>query len=184
METESYQKTGRGGAGNFYSKHDIEEATKHTAEVSKETHNDLEDSYVLSLELQDGSNSSIFQLDLEAQSQTGRAPIESSENLHSDYTISGRGGAGNFWRKEDIVAGSPSSSDTPISIKPSTIPNIGYSGRGGIGNIRSGEVEKLREDMEARAAEARQRAHDEVVRDVEMGLKMPERAHLGAEKLE
>lgn len=45
-------------------------------------------------------------------------------------------------------------------------------------------MEKLREDMELNAAEARQRAHEEVVRDVEMGLKMPERAHLGAEKLE
>lgn len=37
MEAESYQNTGRGGAGNFYSKHDIEQATKHTAEVSKAT---------------------------------------------------------------------------------------------------------------------------------------------------
>ena len=35
MEPESYKKTGRGGAGNFYSKHDIEQATKNTAEVSK-----------------------------------------------------------------------------------------------------------------------------------------------------
>lgn len=85
------------------------------------------------------------------------------------------------------MGGNPSSSssaDASISINPSTIPKIGYSGRGGIGNIRSAEAEKLREDMELNAAAARQRAHEEVVRDVEMGLKMPERAHLGAEKLE
>ena len=76
--------------------------------------------------------------------------------------------------------------DVSVSIKPSTVTKIGYSGRGGVGNIRTGEVERLREETEAKvkAAEARQRAHDEVVRDVEMGLKMPERAHLGAEKLE
>lgn len=129
-------------------------------------------------------NRSFFQLDLEAQSKTVSAPIASSETTQSDYTISGRGGAGNFWRKEDNVGGNPSSSDAPLSIKPSTITNIGYSGRGGIGNVRTGEVEKLREQREAKAAEARQRAHDEVVRDVEIGLKMPERAHLGAEKLE
>ena len=128
-----------------------------------------------------------FQSDLEAQSQTVSAPIEGSETSQSSYTVSGRGGAGNYWRKEDNGGADPSSSssaDAPISINPSMIPKIGYSGRGGIGNIRSGEVEKLREDMELNAAAARQRAHEEVVRDVEMGLKMPERAHLGAEKLE
>lgn len=48
METESYKKIGRGGAGNFYSKQDIEEATKDTAEVSKETQNFLEHYYSLS----------------------------------------------------------------------------------------------------------------------------------------
>lgn len=43
MEAETYQKIGRGGAGNFYSKHDIEEATKHTAEVSNATQNDQQE---------------------------------------------------------------------------------------------------------------------------------------------
>ena len=51
MEPESYQKTGRGGAGNFYSKHDIEEASKHTAEVSKgnaqNSHTDTTTPYLL-----------------------------------------------------------------------------------------------------------------------------------------
>lgn len=78
----------------------------------------------------------------------------------------------------------PSSSGAPLSIRPSTVAKVGYSGRGGVGNFSSGEVDKLREETEAKAVEARQRAHDEVVRDVDMGLKMPERAHLGGEKLE
>lgn len=46
MEAETYKKTGRGGAGNYYSKHDIEEATKQIAEVSilpKESQNGLAD---------------------------------------------------------------------------------------------------------------------------------------------
>lgn len=33
MESESYRKIGRGGAGNFYSKQDIEEAARRAAEV-------------------------------------------------------------------------------------------------------------------------------------------------------
>ncbi len=31
MEPETYQKIGRGGAGNYYSKQDIDEATQHAA---------------------------------------------------------------------------------------------------------------------------------------------------------
>ena len=34
MTTETYHKVGRGGAGNFYSEEDIEEATGRTREVS------------------------------------------------------------------------------------------------------------------------------------------------------
>lgn len=76
----------------------------------------------------------------------------------------------------------PLSTITPSS----TATKVGgyYSGRGGIGNVRTAEVERLREEAQAKAKEARERAHDEVVRDVGMGLKMPERAHLGVEKLE
>lgn len=91
-------------------------------------------------------------------------------------------------RKEnDNDNGSHSSyADVPLSITPSSTAaaKVGYSGRGGIGNVRTAEVEKLREETEAKAREARERAHEEVVRDVGMGLKMPERAHLGVEKLE
>ena len=35
MSSEVYRKVGRGGAGNFYSKQDIEDATKNQNEVSR-----------------------------------------------------------------------------------------------------------------------------------------------------
>lgn len=60
---------------------------------------------------------------------------------------------------------------------------IGYSGRGGAGNLRNGDIEKKRVETAIRAKEARDRAHEEVVRDVEIGLKPPERAHLVGERL-
>lgn len=33
MESETYRKIGRGGAGNYYSKQDVEEAARRAAEV-------------------------------------------------------------------------------------------------------------------------------------------------------
>jgi hypothetical protein len=52
-----------------------------------------------------------------------------------------------------------------------TTTKVGYSGRGGAGNVRVGggvmeEEKKVKEERER-----------EVVRDVEMGLKVPERAY-------
>lgn len=104
---------------------------------------------------------------------------------------SGRGGAGNYIsRKEDgghdETPREKSASSVglpPLKITSNTGPaKVGFTGRGGAGNLRTGEAQ--REERETKAREARERAHEEVVRDVEMGLKMPERAHLSEEKVE
>lgn len=102
--------------------------------------------------------------------------------MRSEYAYSGRGGAGNF-RKDGHPGVSTDSSLRPIALREKTVPEIGYSGRGGAGNFRAGEIEKKRVEAEIRAKEARDRAHEEAVRDVEMGLKPPERAHLVSERL-
>ena len=59
---------------------------------------------------------------------------------------------------------------------------VGHFGRGGAGNYKNLEVERKR-DVEMEVLEAREKVHRRVVRDVEMGLKEPEKAHLGREGL-
>ncbi len=54
---------------------------------------------------------------------------------------------------------------------------VGYSGRGGAGNVRVGrDGMEEEEEEEKKRKEVREREM-EVVRDVEMGLKVPERAY-------
>jgi len=72
--------------------------------------------------------------------------------------------------------------DVTASLKESKPPGIGYYGRGGAGNYRSGNAEK-QEDEEG-ISEKQEKLHQQVVKDVESGLKEPEKAHLGGEKLE
>lgn len=104
----------------------------------------------------------------------------------SEYVNSGRGGAGNFFsRKEGIsAAGNPVSSDdkTPALTK-NTPPEVRYSGRGGAGNYNTAENERKRVEAEKVAEEARSQEYEMTVRDVELGLKAPEKAHLVTDRL-
>ena len=77
----------------------------------------------------------------------------------------------------------PESVNVTSSPQARTLTESGYSGRGGAGNYRTENTE-LKAAEERRATQRRERAREEVVRDVEMGLKEPEKAHLGNEKLE
>ena len=58
-------------------------------------------------------------------------------------------------------------------------PEAGHYGRGGAGNYR----ESISGPSEPEEREMQEMKRAEVVRDVEMGLKSPEKAHLGTEKL-
>ena len=110
-------------------------------------------------------------------------PIVSETNARrSEYAYSGRGGAGNIRKEGQPGAGTDSSPRSPAS-RETTVSEIGYSGRGGAGNFRAGEVEKKRVEAAIRAKEARDKAHEEIARDVEIGLKPPESAHLVSERL-
>ncbi|KAI4865881.1 hypothetical protein F4820DRAFT_277723 [Hypoxylon rubiginosum] len=122
-----YRRTGRGGAGNFYSQKDVEEATK-AADSSK---------------------------DLEAQKQHQQPPADeiptdpadppsqhttttTSDSNNGAYARTGRGGAGNFVDPVTAAASSPSSPPaSPSSTAtpaPATVARSGLSGRGGAGN--------------------------------------------------
>lgn len=62
-------------------------------------------------------------------------------------------------------------------------PELGSYGRGGAGNYRTPESEKSKKEKKD-TLEAKDKADQKVVRDMEIGLKEPEKAHLGKEGLE
>ena len=68
-------------------------------------------------------------------------------------------------------------------MKPGTTAEAAYSGRGGAGNFRGEALEKRRSEAIAREQEAEEQAYQETVKDVEQGLKSPEKAYLSSEKL-
>ena len=108
-----------------------------------------------------------------------------------DYAHTGRGGAGNWVAAPELRESEVYTARTiPLdAIAPAATPKskpTEYYGRGGAGNIVKGDEEKRRKANEEKMIDARRRREAEVVRDVEMGLKPPEKAYLGtgAEKLE
>ncbi|KAI1170738.1 hypothetical protein F4777DRAFT_101839 [Nemania sp. FL0916] len=173
--SEAYLRTGRGGAGNFYTQKDVEEA------VTKSHSEDPEAQKV---------PSSAAQLPVDS---TSTAPSVSAQQASAGgYARSGRGGAGNFvpasssssstattsippsWASSTnippststtISAPHPASGSSPTAFPPtSTARNVGtgtgsskYSGRGGAGNWAGEESEgtrRAKEEQERRRREA------------------------------
>lgn len=120
--------------------------------------------------------------DVEAQRHAANAAVEDLENQGRRLSTVGRGGAGNFTTRDVLAAGTTANVDVTPSLQENQPPELGHYGRGGAGNYRTPEPEKKREE-EKDALEAQEKAHQRVVKDVEMGLKEPEKAHLGREGL-
>ncbi|KAL8971711.1 MAG: hypothetical protein Q9183_000922 [Haloplaca sp. 2 TL-2023] len=149
MEPESYQKFGRGGAGNYYSKQDIKEVQKRAAE------------------------------DVEAQSTTA-AEFHASDAKQPEYVHSGRGGAGNYSSPLPNELERRRSIDLKPTTREVTVPEGGFYGRGGAGNLRASEGSS-KEEAEGQASETQKAGHHLAVEDVEKGLRAPEKAHLAKE---
>ncbi|KAI4185277.1 MAG: hypothetical protein LQ348_004394 [Seirophora lacunosa] len=145
MASETYQKFGRGGAGNYYSKQDIQEAREQTAS------------------------------DLEAQHSDAPEP-PNADATQPEYKHLGRGGAGNYTDASNATERKRSVDMTP-TMREHTVPEGGFYGRGGAGNLRGMEA-NLKEDAEQKASHAPKEAHEKAVREVEQGLRAPEKAHL------
>ena len=121
--------------------------------------------------------------DLEAQ---GNAPVASAEDVkraQSDYASSGRGGAGNYTSTAKLAAATAENTNVTPALQQAKPPEVGYCGRGGAGNYKGEDVEKRKEE-ERRASVIQEKAHQQVVKDVDAGLQEPQKAHLGSEKLE
>ncbi len=103
------------------------------------------------------------------------------ERARPEYAPTGRGGAGNYTSASKLATATKQNANITPSLQETKPPEIGHSGRGGAGNYRSTNVEKKNEDE--MGTELQERVYHQVVKDVEMGLKEPEKAHLVSEKL-
>ena len=103
------------------------------------------------------------------------------ERSKSEYAHSGRGGAGNYTETTTLAEATAQATDVTPALEETKPPQTGYYGRGGAGNYRIGNSESRENDM--KAMEAQDRLHQQVVKDVETGLKEPEKAHLGRQRL-
>ncbi|KAI4087562.1 MAG: hypothetical protein LQ339_008879 [Xanthoria mediterranea] len=146
MASDTYRKVGRGGAGNYYSSQDIQQAQKQAAE------------------------------DLEAQPIVVD-DLRATNAKEPEYIHSGRGGAGNYSTASD-AAERKRSVDMAPSTRERTVPEGGFYGRGGAGNLRGSDKGSSVDDAEIRASEVQKQAYEQTVQDVEKGLKAPEKAHL------
>lgn len=163
MMTESYVKAGRGGAGNFYTKQELEIASKAA------TLHDIES-----------------QSNHQTINDLTRADITS--NPPPEYLHTGRGGAGNWVQPKTLESKGFAQEESPNSTSTSsslfgTKRVAGQSkptyrgGRGGAGNYADYEAEeKARKEAEEKV---RVDVERRVERDVEAGLARPPRAYGG-----
>ncbi|TDZ24248.1 hypothetical protein Cob_v003031 [Colletotrichum orbiculare MAFF 240422] len=149
-----FRKVGRGGAGNFFSKKDVEDAQKASPE------------------------------DVEAQKDAATAattsPTSATTNP-SGYARAGRGGAGNFHEtaslpdaKQQEEAAGKTQAAVNASLARSSRSGGGASGRGGAGNYGESAVpgaETTDEDVRKEALEKK------IIEDVEAGLPMPPKTY-------
>ena len=123
-----------------------------------------------------------FPQDLEDQpgpAAAERVKGSDSESKGRQASTSGRGGAGNVTTRDVLAAGTTANVDVTPSLQENRPPDLGHYGRGGAGNYRSPELEKGKSGEKGDLEAQQQRAHEKVVRDVEMGLKEPEKVYLG-----
>lgn len=120
--------------------------------------------------------------DVEAQENSAQSQKVDPDASRPEYAHAGRGGAGNYFKPTAPAAATALPGDLSTSIKQDTIPEGGYLGRGGVGNFRGDPEKKISESI-AREREADEESYEKTVKDVEQGLKSPEKAHLSSEKL-
>ncbi|KAH7360571.1 hypothetical protein BKA65DRAFT_391243 [Rhexocercosporidium sp. MPI-PUGE-AT-0058] len=161
-----YRKVGRGGAGNYYSKQDIADATKNTGDIESQT----------------------------PSSPTTSTPSNTTSLPAPEYQHTGRGGAGNWVQPSSLqshgLSQQPEDTHSTATTRPAEAPAqrvMGSSkptyrgGRGGAGNYFDDGEERRRVEEEERERVRREReVQGRVEEDVERGLRRPERAYGGS----
>ncbi|CAD6442705.1 ffa98ccf-8762-4569-9cdc-003db0e899c6 [Sclerotinia trifoliorum] len=175
MSEETYKKVGRGGAGNFYSKQDVERSNG-TSDLEAQSSSSTKHNKTPSLISQ-------------ALRAVGGGPPP-------EYQHTGRGGAGNLaspasllnsgltqtttnYQNPTINPAPPSSS--PRNVKSSMQSVVYKGGRGGAGNYNWEADEIVKENQRISEENSRREIEKKVVGDVdgdgEGGLRKPGRAY-------
>ncbi|KAK0113188.1 hypothetical protein ONS95_014886 [Cadophora gregata] len=158
-----YRKVGRGGAGNYYSKKDIADATKNSSDLESQT------------------------------SSHTKGPNTTSHGHAPEYQHTGRGGAGNWVQPAELQSHGLAQQSEDIHSTETTRPAeapvqrvMGSSkptyrgGRGGAGNyFDDGEEARRLEEEKVEEERRKREVQGKVEEDVERGLKKPERAYSG-----
>ncbi|KAI9774424.1 MAG: hypothetical protein M1840_004318 [Geoglossum simile] len=153
MSSGTYRNLGRGGAGNYYSKADLDNATKLAKQRTK---------------------------DLEAQNtQPGAAAADDTPST-PEYSRLGRGGAGNVTLSALMAAATASSPQPPVD-SSRTRQWSGRGGAGNfLGAEQSaGDAGRAAEEAMEAKMEAQHRIEEDVKVDVEKGLAPPQKAYMG-----
>ncbi|KAH0562603.1 hypothetical protein GP486_002709 [Trichoglossum hirsutum] len=150
MSSEVYRNLGRGGAGNYYSKTDLEDVAKRAPQIAK---------------------------DLEAQDLPSETFVDDSSSAQ-EYSHLGRGGAGNVALSASMGKGAASDSQTPVDSGQRN-PMSGRGGAGNYdAEQRVLEAERAAKEAE-QVEETRRRLQEEAKADVEKGLMPPQKAYMG-----
>ncbi|ORY70153.1 uncharacterized protein BCR38DRAFT_333275 [Pseudomassariella vexata] len=172
---DAYRRTGRGGAGNYYSQKDIEAVIQNTAtppdvEAQKQTHANI-----------DAPPSDPANVPQDPAAIPSTTPSQG-------YARSGRGGAGNF--VDPATAASTISAQRALdpqqrsatvhttgvpTSKPAQTARAGLSGRGGAGNWTTDEGQKVYNEEQEKKRKAALDA--QVFNDVKAGLQPPRRVY-------
>ncbi|KAI1762486.1 hypothetical protein GGR53DRAFT_416027 [Hypoxylon sp. FL1150] len=172
--TDVYRRTGRGGAGNFYSQKDIAEVTKAADSDSSKD-----------LEAQTRPPADEIPTDPADPS----AHVASASTQPGAYARTGRGGAGNFVDPATAVVAPTSTSPphtSPTAPAPAiaTVARSGLAGRGGAGNWTTvpGEGRGQGEDDEGAYDPEQERKRREaldahILKDIRDSLPQPPKIH-------
>lgn len=185
-----YRRSGRGGAGNFYSQKDVEEATRGK-------HEDLEAQRPQPLADDEPLNNPADVSSQIAAPMISTNADNGSGNGTRVYSRSGRGGAGNFVdvpfsTSTDLTpnpttptptvapSSSPSSSPNTSKTQSYTLPiqlpaRSGLSGRGGAGNWVSTDPETAYDPEQERKRREALDAH--ILQDIRESLPQPPKIH-------
>ncbi|OIW33250.1 hypothetical protein CONLIGDRAFT_640396 [Coniochaeta ligniaria NRRL 30616] len=157
MSSEVFRRVGRGGAGNWYSKKDIDDADKVASE------------------------------DLEAQKPIPSAATPTTASTSSEdtaaYSRAGRGGAGNFYDPKDTDEARRQEKEdsrrtnAALSSAGTSKPRTGLSGRGGVGNWSDPSTTALTKQQEKEEQERREHLEAQILQDVDAGLAPPPAAY-------
>ncbi|MCJ1407773.1 hypothetical protein MMC19_001844 [Ptychographa xylographoides] len=154
MTSNGSHRVGRGGVGNI---------------VSQQTTQKLDE---------------LVPKDLEAQDSSDPLGRSSSDAPPPKYSHTGRGGAGNWYSPEKLIESGRFVADLNPTAAGEGQRKSSYTGRGGVGNYIAADAERklLEKRAATKAVEEARTRKENVAREVEAELKVPEQAYLSTER--